>query len=498
LDISDFEPVARRWSKPIVGLLFVVGCGAVVYLAAGLGTSASEPTATADAPAAAATGTATTVAGATVTSSSEAVGELSTSDNSGPITTASPAPFEPDIGFTNEKGTFYSTYGANPEALGWLQSTRLIFNQPLPDDTPSVGNSIEMAARIDEIVRGERLYDYGSGFEEGQNAPYMLFVDSDAEDFTEVVFSPEACGADTWWGWSDAEFEPYINGAYQDRDKWGIPLPADFTMNPNDEDFHVMVYDWRADVMIELWKAMPSNLTGRQGIEVCWGGITKEFLSTSQGVYPFPVGVDAAGLTAAGLTITLEDVRRGEIRHAIGVSTELVVNDVQQASFSYPANRNDGLCSATPTSDRGAEVTDAVGGVEFCLFEGQQLRLPAGFDVDAIEHPFARMVAKAGRDYGFVVHDVAGCFCLQAESGLVVTENGFAEANPWLDVYGELAEWEILWQIDWSQLEILPVDWNRPGDHRIACAIPPGFSSDEFPMQGDPRCEEPGDPYRAG
>ena len=342
------------------------------------------------------------------------------------------------------------------------------------------------------------MYDYGSGFEEDANAPYMLFVDSDVENFTEVIFSPDSCGDDTWWGWSDAEFEPYINGAYQDRDKWGIPLPADFAMDAADEDFHLMVYDWRADVMIELWRAMPSNLTDRAGIEVCWGGITKDFLPTSQGVYPFPTGVDAAGLTAAGLTITLEDVRRGEIKHAIGVSTEIVLNNLDQLSFSYPANRNDGMCANAPVDDRSALVTEAVGGPEFCLVEGQRLRLPADFDVDSIEHPFARMVARAGRDYGFVVHDVAGCFCLQSESGRVVTANGFVEEDPWLEVYGGLDEWEILWQIDWTQLEVLPVDWNQPDDYRIRCAIPPGFTEESFPMQNDLRCQVPGDPYRAG
>ena len=498
MDISDFELLVRRWLKPLIGLLLVVGLGIAVYTVGDFG--GATTTTEGDVEAASGATPPASSAGPTIVDETEqpAGDELSSDAVPGPATTEPPAAFVPGIAFTNRNGTFYSTYGASPEALSWMQSTRLIFNQPLPPETPTVDNNAELAVRIDEIIRGERLYDYGSGFEEDTNAPYMLFVDSDVENFTEVIFSPDSCGQDTWWGWSDAEFEPYINGAYQDRDKWGIPLPADFEMDADDEDFHVMVYDWRADVMIELWRAMPSNLTDRAGIEVCWGGITKDFLPTSQGVYPFPTGVDAAGLTAAGLTITLEDVRRGEIRHAIGVSTEIVLNNLDQLSFSYPANRNDGMCADAPVDERSVVVTESVGGPEFCLVEGQRLRLPANFDVDSIEHPFARMVARAGRDYGFVVHDVAGCFCLQAESGRVVTANGLAEEDPWLDVYGGIEEWEILWQIDWTQLEVLPLDWNQPDDHQIRCAIPPGFTEESFPMLNDTRCEVPGDPYRAG
>ena len=497
MDISDFEPVARRWLKPVFGLLLVVGLGGALYAFGGLGPSLGPSDET---ELVSEGGTTTPTADLDPAAPVESAGGVDDSSNlvAGPATTESPAPFVPSIGYTNANGTHYSTYGARPEALAWMQSTRLIFNQPLPVDTPTVANSVELAGRIDEIIRGERLYDYGSGFEESDNAPYMLFVDSDVEEFTEVIFSPESCGDDTWWGWSDAEFEPFINGAYQGRDKWGIPLPADFEMNPDDSDFHLMVYDWRADVMIELWKAMTTNITERPGIEVCWGGITKDFLATSRGVYPFPTGVDAAGLTAASLTITLEDVRRGEIRHAIGVSTEIVLNDLGERSFSYPANRNDGRCSDDPQSDRAALVTEAIGGTEFCLYEGQRLRLPADFDVEGIEHPFARMVARAGRDYGFVVHDVAGCFCLQAESSRTITQNGLADADPWLEIYDGLSEWEILWQIDWTQLEILPPDWNEPADHQIPCAIPPGFTAESFPMRNDPRCQTPVDPYAAG
>ena len=406
----------------------------------------------------------------------------------------------PEGAFVNDKGTFFSTHAAPDEALAWMGSEDLIFNQPLPDETPVVSNSDTIAAYIDEIIRGQRLFDYASGFEEDANAPNLILVDSDREDFTEVTFRPQNCGADTWWNWSATEFDPYINGAYADIGQSGVPVPADLKMSADDEDFQLVVYDWRRDILIELWQAKPTNLTGRPGIEVCWGGITKDFAAAGTGIFPFPMGVSASGATAPGLTITLEDVRRGEIRHAIGVSADIAIDNADRSDHSYPANRTDGNCS----DDRAVsesyvqKVTESMDGERNCLFEGQYLRLPKDFDLDSVEHPYARMVAKAARDYGLVLQDVAGCFCFQAESSNGVIENGLSSQNLWDQAYNGTPEWEVLAQIDWTQLEILPKDWNKPTSFQIPCAVPPNKTPKTNPMVDDPRCQVASDPYHSG
>jgi hypothetical protein len=228
--------------------------------------------------------------------------------------------------------------------------------------------------------------------------------------------------------------------------------------------------------------------------------MTKEYAAGGCGVFPFPVGVTGAGTSSAGLTITLEDLRRGEINHAIGVSSEIAIDNQTGADLSFPATRNDGVCTSIqpPPNEYQAHVVDSMGGAENCLLEGQYLRLPPDYDVDSISHPYARMIATAARDYGLVLQDVAGCFCFQAESGRTPVDNGLTAEDPWEAFYDGTPDYEILWQIDWSQLEILPPDWNRPADHEIACAVPPGSSSAGNPMAGDPRCQAPGDPYRSG
>lgn len=400
--------------------------------------------------------------------------------------------------FTNGAGTYFSTLGAPDQVLRWMSSSQILFNQPLPPDTPAQPNSAEVAANIDQIIRGELLYSYASGIEEDRNAPYVVLVDSDREAFTEVVFRPQDCGADTWWGWGNDEFSPYVNGVYEGRR--GIPLPDGFEVDPDDSDFHVVVYDWRHDILIELWRAKPTVLTGRPGIEVCWGGVIKDYAASGTGVFPFPVGVTAAGLSSLGLTITLEDLRRGEINHAIGVSSEIAIDNRTGADRSYPATRNDGRCtSLDPAPDPyQAHVAESVGGVENCLYQGQYLRLPADYDVESIPHPYARMIATAARDYGLVLQDIAGCFCFQAESGRSVTANMEGADDPWAAFYDGTPEWEILAQIDWTQLQVLPPDWNQPDGFQIQCVVPPNRTAADNPMAGDSRCQVPVAPYGSG
>jgi hypothetical protein len=105
------------------------------------------------------------------------------------------------------------------------------------------------------------------------------------------------------------------------------------------------------------------------------------------------------------------------------------------------------------------------------------------------------MIAEAGRDYGFVVHDVAGCFCIQAESGYSISANGRG-GDPWTALYQGATDGDILKQIDWTRLEVLPPDWNKPSGYTIPCAIPPNRTADNGPNRGDPRCQRTGDPYR--
>lgn len=423
----------------------------------------------------------------------------STGDPEPPAVTGTPA--VPPGAFVNDRGSYFSTFSAPAETMAWTQSTGLLFNQPLPADTPLAPDSAEIAARIDQVVRGQRLYDYASGIEDDINSPVMVLVDSDVESFTPVRFRPDDCGAtdQRWWNWTAEEFEPYINGAYASLDKVGVPLPAGFKMREDDSDFHLVIYDWRRDTMIELWRAKTENVSGQPGLQVCWGGIVKHYAAQGTGIFPFPMGVAAAGTSAVGLTITMNDIQQGEIRHAVAVSAQFGLNDRNGTTHSYPANRNDGGCSdvVAAVDPVVKKVTDAMDGARYCIREGQRLRLPPDYPVDSLPTPFARMVAKAIRDYGLVLVDDAGCFCLQAESGVSVTQNGFGSTSPWDQLFNGTNDTEVMLAIDWTKLQVLPADWGRPEGYQIVCAGPVGTGLAN-PVGDDARCQAKVPAYSSG
>jgi hypothetical protein len=269
-------------------------------------------------------------------------------------------------------------------------------------------------------------------------------------------------------------------------------------MDGDDGDFAVTVYDYREDILIDFWVFKASNLSGGAPT-ACWAGVIKDYSTTSDGVFPYPVGGSASGLTAAGTIITLEDLRQGRIDHALSVSTLQIYNELHlddtTPSASWPANRNDGVCAREPREDWDTELYNRVmAGVETvdnCLREGQRLRLPAGLDVSAIPNPVARMVAEAMRDYGIIVHDYGGCFCIQGESGRVIEQNGLGP-DPWNTAYGDTPDWEVMQQIPWELIEVLPKDWGKPDGYQRPCIATYVW------IDSDPACERPVDPYLAG
>lgn len=403
--------------------------------------------------------------------------------------------FQAGYPYVNENGTYYSTLGAPASVLRWEQSTKLLWNQPLPDDTPAVYNSATIAQQVDDIVHGNRIVSWGSALETEKNAPYVLLVDGNREDF---VYVESKCGNLDYfgWGWYEAETEQYINNAYPGR--VGVPMPADFAMDADDGDFAVTVYDYANDVLYDFWQFKSSNLTGGNP-QTCWAGILHDYAGDSDGIFPYPVGGSAAGLTATGTIITLEDLRRGSIDHALSVSTLQIYNnkyaDPQGMSASWPAIRNDGFCTGTPNpawdSAHYQNIWNGVGNnPDNCLREGQRLRLPADFDTSTISDPLARMVAEAARDYGIIVHDFGGCFCIQGESGRVTELNGFG-VNPWDDAYNGTAPHEIMYAIPWDQIEVLPVDWGKPAGYERPCI------SNYAWIEGDQTCERSVAPYAA-
>ena len=99
-------------------------------------------------------------------------------------------------------------------------------------------------------------------------------------------------------------------------------------------------------------------------------------------------GATASSLPLAGGLITLSDLAAGQINHALSV----LVPQAAKTSFSFPAQRTDGVSTAANA-----------------IPEGARFRLPASLNLAAINMPpVTRMIAQAAQTYGLIVDDQTG------------------------------------------------------------------------------------------
>jgi hypothetical protein len=104
-------------------------------------------------------------------------------------------------------------------------------------------------------------------------------------------------------------------------------------------------------------------------------------------------GIQGSGLPYAPGILTLEDIQRGSVNHAL----LLEVVDAASGVHPWPAARSDG----------GA----AAGSQAATLAEGMWLRLPANFEINPAWSLITRLYAQGARDYGLLITDRTE-FCL--------------------------------------------------------------------------------------
>ena len=213
-----------------------------------------------------------------------------------------------------------------------------------------------------------------------------------------------------------------------------VPVPND-AMSAKGTDGEMTIYDPATDQLWEFWQ-MARDDQGQWG--ACWGGRIDDF-SKKEAVFPSGFGASASGLAIAPGMITVDDVRRGKIEHAMIIG----VPESKADEFSWPANRTDGL-----SHDEHAPV------------QGQRLRLRSDIDLDSYNlTPVGRMVAEAAQKYGFVVTDTAGAVAITGEATDAIVRDG--GEDPWDRYLGDGA-WSTLRDFPWHEIEALPVDYGKP------------------------------------
>lgn len=216
-----------------------------------------------------------------------------------------------------------------------------------------------------------------------------------------------------------------------------IPIPQ-YAEPANGNDSEMTVYQPATDTIWEFWRTRKTN--GQW--EACWGG-RMENASKSDGRWPTIFGTTATGLPFLGGQITAEELRRGEIRHVMGIA---LVEVEASSVVSWPAKRSDGF---NPKGEPNR------------IPQGLRFRLDPKVNVDALKmHPIGKIIAKAAQKYGFVVWDKAGAISLRSQNPKSYTALG--QPDPYPVLFGHTPVYAILQGFPWERLQFMPQDYGKP------------------------------------
>lgn len=218
----------------------------------------------------------------------------------------------------------------------------------------------------------------------------------------------------------------------------GVPIPS-VAKQSSGGDSEMTIYQPSTDTLWEMWVTSKDS-NGKWS--ACWGGkITQA--SKSTGLNLLNYGTTATGLPFLGGQITAEELARGEIKHAIGIS---LVDLEAYWIYSYPALRSDGY-----NPDKVANR----------IAEGRRFRLDPTVNVDSLAMTKAgKTIAKAAQKYGFVVWDKAGSISIRAQNALSYKQLGKADPYPALYEYKTTST--VLNGFPWDKLQFLPMNYGKP------------------------------------
>jgi hypothetical protein len=200
-----------------------------------------------------------------------------------------------------------------------------------------------------------------------------------------------------------------------------VPIPANAQPSTG-TDGEMTVYQPNSNSLWEFWQT--KNVNGQW--QACWGGKMSN-VSNGNGLWPSPYGTTATGLPFVGGQVTADELKRGEIRHVIGIA---LVDLEKSGVFSWPATRSDGF------------------------------RLDPTVNVDALNMSAAgKVIAKAAQKYGFVVWDKAGAISIRAQNATSYIAQG--KSDPYPALFANKAEYAVLDGFPWDKLQFLPKDFGK-------------------------------------
>jgi hypothetical protein len=220
-------------------------------------------------------------------------------------------------------------------------------------------------------------------------------------------------------------------------EQWAaVPIP-EYARQSKGTDGEMTIYQPSTNTVWEFWQA---KKVGNRWM-ACWGGRLQN-AHESDGSFPGHYGTTATSLPFLGGQITAEELRRGEIKHAIGIA---LVETEHAGLFSWPANRSDGF-NPKKLPNR--------------IPEGIRFRLDPSVNVDALPMSKAgKTIAKAAQKYGFIVWDKSGAIAIRAQNTVSYTALG--QPNPYPELFEGKPNYAVLNGFPWDKLQFLPLDYGK-------------------------------------
>lgn len=293
-----------------------------------------------------------------------------------------------------------------------------IWNESPPATAPLDPNSGDMVAALDAMVASEQQAEVGPSINTTVYSVPVYTVPADQPTVQVTLAARYAV--------------PALRGAWS-----AVPLPANAIPSAGN-DQHLVVWQPSTDRLWEFW-----HLRNDDGPwEADWGGAMQN-ASSNSGVYDANAwpgathnwGASASSLSIAGGLITVEDLRRGSIDHALALS----VSNVRGNAYTEPAWRTDGKSSEP-----------------FALPEGAQLRLDPNLDLQSLHLPHVTlMLAEAAQRYGIFVRDGARNVTFYAQDPVPLGSNPYRGPNGfWEGSYPR----RLLSSFPWSSLQVLKMN----------------------------------------
>jgi hypothetical protein len=216
-----------------------------------------------------------------------------------------------------------------------------------------------------------------------------------------------------------------------------VPLPVD-AVPAAGTDGSLVVWQPSTDRLWEFHRLVH----GADGWHASWGGAMQD-VSSNSGVYgpqAWPGaeswwGASASSLSLVGGLISLEDLERGQINHALAMA----VPDVRAGVYSLPAQRSDGKSADS-----------------LALPEGAHLRLNPSLDLAALHLPrMTLMIAEAAQRYGIYVTDWSSIAEFYAQDPTPTGTNPYVGPGGYFE--GKYPN-QLLASFPWSQLELVKME----------------------------------------